>query len=93
MKRKAILVAVVILLAVGMASADILYDVIDLGTLGGNRSEVHSVSNNGQIVGEAMDEQSQYYATLFDPTGQGNNIDLNTLINPVLGWTLENAGL
>jgi hypothetical protein len=28
---------------------------------------------------------------LFDPTGSGNNIDLNTLIDPGLGWTLEIA--
>jgi len=28
---------------------------------------------------------------LFDPTGGGNNIDLNTLIDPSLGWTLSKA--
>jgi hypothetical protein len=28
---------------------------------------------------------------LFDPTGAGNNIDLNTLIDPAGGWTLVSA--
>jgi hypothetical protein len=28
---------------------------------------------------------------MFDPTGGGNNIDLNTLIDPSLGWTLTAA--
>jgi len=30
-------------------------------------------------------------ATMFDPTGAGNNIDLNTLIDPASGWTLLEA--
>jgi hypothetical protein len=28
---------------------------------------------------------------LFDPTGAGNNIDLNTLIDPASGWILLEA--
>ena len=39
----------------------------------------------------AMNSQYASPATLFDPTGAGNNIDLNTLIDPATGWTLECA--
>ncbi|MFH1616137.1 MAG: HAF repeat/PEP-CTERM domain-containing protein, partial [Planctomycetota bacterium] len=45
-------------------------------------------NNLGQIVGYAYTASEQWHATLFDPTGAGNNIDLNTLIDPSLGWEL-----
>jgi hypothetical protein len=45
-----------------------------------------SINDSGQIVGDYA-----YHAYLFDPTGQGNNIDLNTLIDPSSGWTLMEA--
>jgi uncharacterized membrane protein len=51
--------------------AEVLYNFIDLGTLGGSGSVARSINNNGQIVGE-----SGGYATLFDPTGHGNNTNL-----------------
>jgi len=50
-----------------------------------------SINDHGQIVGIARDGIGTYRATLFDPTGSGNNIDLNMLIDPGLGWTLEYA--
>jgi hypothetical protein len=42
-------------------------------------------------VGHAINSSGQLRACLFDPTGGGNNIDLNTLIPPDSGWTLKYA--
>jgi probable HAF family extracellular repeat protein len=64
---------------------------IDLGTLGGTYSAALSINENGVIVGCAQNEFGDYHATLFDPTGNGNNIDLNNLISPSLGWELREA--
>ncbi len=76
-------------------------DNIDLGALGLGGSCAQFVNNNGQIVGYAYDItgeppsspyiRSNYRACLFDSTGQGNNIDLNTLIDPSSGWILKAA--
>ena len=76
-------------------------DNIDLGALGLGGSCAEFVSNNGQIVGYAYDItggppsspyiRSNYRACLFDPTGQGSNTDLNTLIDRSSGWTLNYA--
>jgi probable HAF family extracellular repeat protein len=59
--------------------AAIKYEVIDLGTLGGSESMAISINDNYQIVGWAEDIEGNERATLFDPTGAGNNIDLGTL--------------
>ena len=61
------------------ACANAYYQVIDLGTLGGDRSIALSINNSGQIVGWAENTSGWRYATLFDPTGGGNNINLGTL--------------
>jgi uncharacterized membrane protein len=66
---------------------------VNLGTLNNyhDASLAYSINNNGQIVGtSALKLMSNYAfrATLFDPTGNGNNIDLNSLINPASGWNL-----
>jgi probable HAF family extracellular repeat protein len=49
---------------------------IDLGTLGGNRTEAKSIKSNGQIVGYSTDASGNSHAVLFDSTGNGNNVDL-----------------
>jgi uncharacterized membrane protein len=46
----------------------------------------YSINNLGQVVGHVNG-----VATLFDPTGHGNNINLNTLIDPASGWRLNEA--
>jgi probable HAF family extracellular repeat protein len=55
------------------------YEVIDLGTLGGDWSEAYSVNESGEIVGFARDGSGGDHATLFDSSGNCNNIDLGTL--------------
>ncbi len=75
---------------------------IDLGTLDGyDHSFASSISNTGLIVGYVsnslwyrwgfQNEFADGRACLFDPTGNGNNIDLNTLIDPTSGWILTQA--
>ena len=63
-------------------SACAYYNVINLGTLGGNYySGACSVNNNGRIVGNAdRDDSGVSYACFFDSAGDANNnIDLGTL--------------
>jgi len=74
----------------------------DLGALGSGGSEAEFINDEGQIVGYAYDisyggppfytpTYSNYRACLFDPTGGGANIDLNTLIDPASSWVLTRA--
>jgi probable HAF family extracellular repeat protein len=77
MRTKAL--AILALLLVSTASAAPVYDVIDLGTLGGDSSRAWSINNNAQVVGYADNSSSVSRATLFDSTGSGNNIDLGSL--------------
>jgi len=55
------------------------YEVIDLGTLGGDSSEAQAINNNGQIVGWAERADATRHAVLFDFNHPANNIDLGTL--------------
>jgi len=55
------------------------YEIIDLGTLGGDQSAAQSINDEGQIVGRAKKISGSEHATLFDPTGSGYNLDLGTL--------------
>ncbi len=66
----------------------ILFDLNDtnnnteLGTVDGfNHSNAYAINNRGQIVGYVLNDIhiNDFRATLFDPSGQGNNIDLGTL--------------
>ena len=61
---------------IGVAPAIYKFELIDLGTLpGGNASSAISINNNGQVVGSSQKQDSDfYYATLFDTSGNGNNI-------------------
>jgi len=86
-----VLAAVLAFLWPVCTQAAIVYEVIDLGTLGGAQSLANSINDAGQIVGQAGSSDGHSRATLFDTTGAGNNIDLNTLIDPASGWTLTSA--
>lgn len=65
--------------------------IVTFGTLGGRESMACAINNLGQTVGWAHTGTGEWHATLFDTTGNGNNIDLNSLIDPGLGWTLAAA--
>jgi probable HAF family extracellular repeat protein len=57
----------------------------NLGTLGSNYSRAYQINNNGQIVGGSAKSSIYYHACIYDPTGNGNNIDLGT----IAGYTRE----
>jgi uncharacterized membrane protein len=57
---------------------------INLGTVDAYRlSAAYQINNTGQIVGQSYNQvwmpELDRRATIFDPTGEGNNIDLGTL--------------
>lgn len=60
----------------------------DLGTLGGSISYGQYVNYYGHVVGRSLNASSLYRAFLWD--GQ-NMVDLNSLIDPTLGWNLTSA--
>ena len=91
MKRPNFVSAIVIaFLWPACSQAKIIYEVIDLGTLGGNWSYATSINDAGQIVGWALHDlvtgPPGAHATLFDATGAGNNIDLGTLADYQYSW-------
>lgn len=59
---------------------------IDLGF-----GEAFFVNDYGQAVGYSIPTSSEHNATLFDLTGNGNHLNLNTVIDPQAGWHLEYA--
>jgi probable HAF family extracellular repeat protein len=59
-----------------MVSAEILYDLTNLGSIG-EYGDVESINNNGEIVGSTGNSDPE--ATLFDATGGGNHIFLGSL--------------
>lgn len=61
-----------------------------LGTLGGTRSEAWGLNAAGQAVGWSTLSGSTSRKAFFAAAGAGA-VDLNTLINPALGWTLDAA--
>jgi probable HAF family extracellular repeat protein len=71
-----------------------LFDIGDipmgLGSLGGNYSYANGINNQGQIVGySSRPGDLDIRATIF---GYGiSPIDLNDLIDPLSGWTLQHA--
>ena len=65
---------------------------ICLGGLGGLDNRAYSINELGQIVGYAVaPDNGRTHAMLFDPTGDGNNIDLNLVTDLAEGWFLETA--
>lgn len=69
------------------------YEIIDLGTLGGDESGARFVNDRGKIVGSAYNQQGERRATLFDSTGNGNNIDLGTLGGTTSWvWSINDSG-
>ncbi len=71
-------------------------NIIDMGTLPGYGASIAlSINNSGQIVGFSHIDMFNFYprATLFDPNGSGNNIDLGTLGGQVSGaHSINEAG-
>jgi probable HAF family extracellular repeat protein len=61
----------------------------DLGTLGGAFSTAYGINNSGQVVGESYISGGGQHAFLY--SGSGSMQDLNDLINPASGWTLNVA--
>lgn len=72
--------AIVMVLGASPVFAEVLYHVTDLGTLGELESIAWAINNKGQVVGVAASSSDPhmtwYHPVLFDPTGEGNNIDL-----------------
>ena len=61
----------------------------DLGTLGGGWSDAVAINSSGQVVGYANISSGAVHAFVYG--GSGPMQDLNSLIAPASGWTLEEA--
>ncbi|WP_009633885.1 PEP-CTERM sorting domain-containing protein [Synechocystis sp. PCC 7509] len=62
---------------------------VSLGTLGGENSDATGINNLMQVVGSSfLEDNSTQHAFLWE---EGNLIDLNSLIDPGLGWELTSA--
>jgi len=87
------LVVVVALSAVSIVGAPAHaasgWSITDLGTLGGLVSYAYGINDSGQVVGFSLTPANDFYhAFLYSG---GVMTDLNTLIDPALGWTLTEA--
>lgn len=61
----------------------------DYGNLGGlNYARAHGINNYGQVVGEGLIADRKWHAFASQ---HGALVDLNGLIDPASGWTLEEA--
>jgi probable HAF family extracellular repeat protein len=65
--------------------------VSDLGTLGGTLSVATGINNHGQIVGYAGNYGDSAFYDKAIIYSDGTMTDLNTLIDPGSGWTLQTA--
>jgi probable HAF family extracellular repeat protein len=61
----------------------------DLGTLGGANSEALGINDLGQVVGWSATSNGTSHAFIYDH--MHGMIDLNSLIDPELGWSLSFA--
>ncbi len=76
--RRALTISITILLTVlhvGAAGAT-GYEIIDLGTLGGNESHAYGVNSKGQVVGSSITADNLNHAFLYE---NGAMVDLGTL--------------
>ena len=78
-----------LLLGATQLSADILYRVTDLGTLGGRYSSGYGLNNAGQVVGYAADTHSENLQPFLYTDGQMHN--LYDFIGPAPKLTLSNV--
>ncbi|MBV9307467.1 MAG: DUF3466 family protein [Acidobacteriaceae bacterium] len=75
-------------------TADILYTVTDLGTLGGGSSYGNAINNAGQVTGYSTfryGEQGMAIAYRAFLYSNGQMTKLDTLIDPALGIRLNSA--
>jgi probable HAF family extracellular repeat protein/predicted outer membrane repeat protein len=93
LKTTLTIIAILFILAHLTFAAPPRYEIIDLGTLGGDESGASFINGRGQIVGSAYNQQGNHRATLFDSIGNGNNIDLGTL-GGTTSWvrSINNSG-
>lgn len=54
-------------LFLGNTANAVQYEIIDLGSLGGNRSYAYDINDKGQIVGSAKTVDGQLHAVLWNP--------------------------
>jgi probable HAF family extracellular repeat protein len=79
MRKRQLLFALAAILLVFNSSVNAYRALIDLGTLGSNKSYAHSINDNGQIVGYSLDSSGHERACLFDSAGNWqNNKDLGS---------------
>src|SRR5215204_2722629 len=71
-----LLVAVLVALGSGTAQAHNDYQLLDLGTLGGQESHAYSINERGQVVGDALTATGETHAFIWK---KGVMIDLGTL--------------
>jgi probable HAF family extracellular repeat protein len=64
---------------------------LDLSTLGGINSYSYNVGSGGQVVGASEFETTSGNTHAFLYKGGSGMLDLNTLIDPILGWELTDA--
>ncbi len=73
-----------------MFTDDIMFDLNDFCGCT-DESRAYGANDDGLAVGRSRTDQGDLYAFYFDGFSGGSMIDLNTLINPDLGWDLYQA--